>query len=327
MATRRLASVAVLAAVLAFALVLLGSTVRVTESGMGCRSWPLCNGQIGVTGPLPAVLEESHRYLAALVSLAVAAVAALAWRHRRASARHARAARLALASTVVVAIQVVLGAVTVLTHNAPVTVALHLLTGLGFLALCVATAVQCVRAGRPWSSERFGPTVRRGAAGAVAALAAVLVAGSLVVDGGAAGACRGWPLCPPGSPGRLALLQLVHRSVVLVAAAVLLWWLATLVSAARRGPAAPRRAWLVGVGTVVTLLVLQVAAGAASAVLGAPAAAADVHLGVGAALWSAVVVLATAVTEPSPAAGEPGRGRRAAGVQAADLRAGTGRGT
>jgi heme A synthase len=29
---------------------------------MGCRSWPLCNGHIGLSGTLHALLEQAHRY-------------------------------------------------------------------------------------------------------------------------------------------------------------------------------------------------------------------------------------------------------------------------
>jgi heme A synthase len=326
-ATTRLTAAAVLAAVLAFSLVVLGSTVRVTGSGMGCRSWPLCNGQVGVAGPLPAVLEEAHRYLAALVTLVVAGVAALAWRERRAGAGHARAARLALASLGAVVVQVVLGAVTVFTRNAPVTVALHVLTGLGVLALCAATAAQCVRASRPSGGDCAEPAVRRGAALAVAALAAVLVAGALVVDGGAEAACRAWPLCPSGAPARLVVLQLLHRATVAVAAAVVLWWAYRIAAAVRRGTVRSRRAWQLGAVAVVALLALQVVAGALSAVLAAQAAVADVHLGLGAALWSAVVVLATAATDRSRPAGRSDGAGSPVPVQAATLPAGSGRGT
>ena len=57
----------------AYLLVVLGDTVRVTESGMGCRSWPLCNGQAGLAGTYHALLEQSHRYLAAAANMLAAA--------------------------------------------------------------------------------------------------------------------------------------------------------------------------------------------------------------------------------------------------------------
>lgn len=62
----------------AYLLVVLGDTVRFTESGMGCRSWPLCNGSAGLSGSYHALLEQSHRYLAAIVSILVATAFAVA---------------------------------------------------------------------------------------------------------------------------------------------------------------------------------------------------------------------------------------------------------
>lgn len=57
-------AVALVTLVATAGLILLGSTVRMTESGMGCRSWPLCNGAIGPVGGFHSLLEQSHRYLA-----------------------------------------------------------------------------------------------------------------------------------------------------------------------------------------------------------------------------------------------------------------------
>lgn len=109
--------------VFAYLLVILGDTVRVTESGMGCSSWPLCNGHFGLSGSYHALLEQSHRYLAAVVTVFAAATFAAAWYRARQDRLVYRGAAAALA---LIGVQIVLGAITVLTHNAGWTVALHL---------------------------------------------------------------------------------------------------------------------------------------------------------------------------------------------------------
>src|SRR5674476_1238816 len=75
--------------VAAYGLVVLGSTVRVTNSGMGCPGWPLCAGQVGPIAQLHPLIEQSHRYLASLVTILILALAALAWRTGP-KARHVR---------------------------------------------------------------------------------------------------------------------------------------------------------------------------------------------------------------------------------------------
>lgn len=330
LAARALAPVALTTLAATYALALLGSTVRVTESGMGCPSWPLCDGRIGPVDQFHALLEQSHRYLAAAATVGVVALLVLAW---RAGARRPR--RWAALSTGTVGVQVVLGAVTVFTHNAPPTVALHLLVGLLLLAAVTVTAVASVEhAGRDRANSAAAGTVtgqgttpgvpgqnaidaarprrRRPdllAGSALAATFVLLVSGSLVVDGGAARACPSWPWCTPhGRVGwHLVALQLAHRGMAAVAG-VLLVGLA-LRTLARR--ARPRRGTALA-AALLALLVAQIAAGAASALLRAPAAAQDVHLGLGAATWAVAVALAAAgttrplldVAPPPTAAGE-----------------------
>lgn len=288
-----------------YCLVVLGSTVRVTESGMGCRSWPLCNGQIGPATGSHALLEESHRYLAAVVTVGVVAVAVLAWRARARAGR--RVLVPALWATVLVALQVVLGAVTVFTHNASPTVALHLVGALLLLAAVTATAVGAfLPALAHGSSPRARPRWDRLDSGALVTTFALLVSGAVVVDSGAAAACPSWPGCesPPGVPAHLVVFQLVHRSFAAAAIVLLAVLVARSMLQRRSLPGGVVLASFLGI-----LLPAQVAAGAVSAVLRAPEAAQDVHLALAAAIWASAVALVacrraatTACTSPaSPA--------------------------
>ncbi len=273
-----------------YLLIVLGSTVRVTDSGMGCSSWPLCNGQAGPIDHLHPLLEQSHRYLASIVTLGIVGLVVLVWRGSP-RVRHVRA--LAFTSGGVIVVQIMLGAVTVWTKNAPVTVALHLIVGLLFLAIVTATAVASfIDPARPWSLARRADGL---AWASVAGLFFVLISGSLVVDGGAQGACRSWPAClSSAAPARLVALQYLHRSLVLVGVGLVVTYLIARWRASGRARGA-RTLALSG----LALLVAQVVVGAFDALLGAPAALADVHLALASALWATLVAAVTwSTSEP-----------------------------
>jgi heme A synthase len=78
--TRRFTTLAWSAAVCTYLLIILGGIVRITGSGMGCGDhWPLCNGHLfPPLSDIGTVIEWSHRLVAALVSVLVVALAALA---------------------------------------------------------------------------------------------------------------------------------------------------------------------------------------------------------------------------------------------------------
>ena len=144
----------------AYLLVVLGSTVRVTNSGMGCSSGPLCNGHLGLSGAYHALLEQSHRYLAAVVTILVVATFAAAWRWARRDRRVFPSAATALG---LIGVQVLLGAITVWLQNAGWTVALHLAC-----AWLVVGAVTVTAAGVWWAptaSALHGPARRTAPAG------------------------------------------------------------------------------------------------------------------------------------------------------------------
>lgn len=283
-ASLRYLTAATLAA--SYLLVVLGDTVRVTESGMGCASWPLCNGSAGLPGGYHALLEQTHRYLAAIVTTLALATFALVWRR----ARDDRLAyRSAIASVALIGVQVVLGAVTVFAHNAGWTVALHLAAAWLVVATVTITTLAIWRADGQAAADN-GLVRPAGRLGTFAATALFLlsVTGMLVLHGGASTACAGWPTCGTGTGSAGAVtLQYLHRSLVLLAT------IAVIAAAVRawRSAAAARTDRVFATAALV-LLGGTAAVGAVVATTGATEFPQGLHLAVATLFWVSVVALA-----------------------------------
>ena len=82
---RTLKGLGLFALLLGFAQVVFGAIVRITGSGMGCGDhWPDCYGSFTPAHNGPNLLVEiSHRYGAAALSIAIAALFVAAWLKRR----------------------------------------------------------------------------------------------------------------------------------------------------------------------------------------------------------------------------------------------------
>ncbi len=311
-AIRRTALAALL---LAFAHVVFGAVVRISGSGMGCVDrWPRCadprTGQEYWFPPLDypiLVIEWTHRLVAGVLILAIAAVVALAWRRRTqpgvgGAGGPLRSAALSLG---VVLSAAVLGAVTVRTWNTPVATVAHKLIAAALLASLAATVV---RAGGFGASAATSAT-RKAARGAFAAAALAIV---VVAMGGftakipdAAVACAGFPLCGDGSLGGGAQhVQLTHR---VLAYLLVLHLVGLPLAFARRGEPTPLRRLA---ALAATLGVLQVAWAAWMVLGGFPAVVRSLHQATGVAIWVATFAMAYAARQ----AGAPAPARASAGV-------------
>jgi heme A synthase len=269
---------------------------------MGCNGWPLCSGQVDPISHFHPLMEQAHRFLATIVTVLIVALAFLALR-AGALVRHVRGP--ALASVGVIAIQIVLGAITVVTNNAPVTVALHLLVATLFLAVVTVTAVASfIEPERSWSLlHRPG----RLAWTAVSGLYLVVISGSIVVNAGAQSACASWPVCfsSPAATG-LVVIQLVHRSMVLVGSILVVVFLVSVWR--KKGADWGERPLAL---FALALLAAQIVVGALSALYSSHTEFADVHLALASALWAAVVAVFAlsareqSVREPGSLSGDP----------------------
>lgn len=122
--------VAWLAAAAVYAQILLGATVRHTGAGLVCTDLPYCRGALWPTGVHPMVhLHMAHRAFAFAV---LALVGWNGWRLRE------RAPFLAWAGPLLVALQIALGILTILTFKGLVPLTAHLLVAALLLADQVA---------------------------------------------------------------------------------------------------------------------------------------------------------------------------------------------
>jgi protoheme IX farnesyltransferase len=292
--TRLLRRLAWTGAVLAFGLIVLGGVVRITGSGMGCGAhWPLCHGEWFPPLDLPTMIEIGHRWAAALVSILVLAMTAVAWFRHRSEPRLRTPATLALALLVV---QVLLGAVTVKLELPPWVVITHLANAMVLLGVLLVTALRAGAKATPEvATAPHDRPHRHPAHGHVLAATAlgfgVILLGAQVANFHAGLLCLGFPLCngailPPASP--LAFLPWAHRAlafgflVVVVALAVRL--------SRRSDPASRDLRRLVAI--VMGVTVLQVGVAAAMVLELLPPTLRVAHLLMGTLLWATLVILA-----------------------------------
>ncbi len=340
-ASSRLRALALLTLVLSADLVLLGAFTRLSDSGLGCPDWPGCYGHatpIGAadhiasaqaaipTGPVTqgkAWIEMTHRYAAAAIGVLTIALAVMALREAR---RHRVAASpaWAVATVLWIVCQGAFGALTVTMRLYPGIVTLHLLGGLGLLALLAAQVEVYSDDGQ---ANRFevSPSLRAGIVAIVVLVVAQVALGGWVSSNYAVLACRDFPTCQGswwpdanfaegfvlrrslGSTGdgealpfpALTAIHLAHRVGALVVVVASLVIAAAL---ARRGEAARRFA----IG-LVAVCAWQVASGLGNVLLGWPLVAAVAHTAGAAALVVLVTTLLFRTARPARArASRPG---------------------
>ena len=140
-------------AFLTFDLIVFGAFTRLTDSGLGCPDWPGCYGaanpfiaheQIAAaeaampTGPVTkakAWIEMIHRYLAMGIGVLIMALMFQSLRQWKKTRQQAFAPALPVALFLFVCVQGAFGAWTVTLKLQPVIVTIHLLLGMGLLAM------------------------------------------------------------------------------------------------------------------------------------------------------------------------------------------------
>lgn len=301
--------------------IVLGAYVRLTDAGLGCPDWPGCYGQLlGVPETAGEIAraeqlyparpvetgkawrEMLHRYAAGLLGLAIMALALAAFFGAR-----RRAAATALAALLV--LQALLGMWTVSLLLKPLIVTLHLLGGMGLLAMLVWLGLDAAN----YAPPRLARARRLlwPAAAALAVLVAQIALGGWTSANYAALACPDFPTCrgqwwPAGMDfaagfqlwGPLGVnyeygvfddaartaVHFAHRLGALAAAAVIGF------AAAAACTAPDRRVRLAGLAAL-GLLAAQVALGLSNVLLQLPLPVALAHNGVAALLLATLAAL------------------------------------
>lgn len=281
---------AVASAVLAFAIAVLGSWVRINDAGLTCPDWPLCHGALVPTLAGGVVLEWSHRLVAFVEGFVVlgAIVSGLRVRTRIAGVGAALAALGAI-----FVIQVSLGGATVLLANSPLSVMLHWGMGMLLLADLTVLAILAIAAPRPGTSEapsraRFGDGPAPVLALAAGLGFATMCVGAYVSSSYFGLACATFPACDGTIFGTTApqALQMAHRLAAGIFAIVAA--LATAV-AWQAGPSRARAFASLG----LALVFVQIALGAGNVLWHLPLALREAHAANAGATFLAFVVAAS----------------------------------
>jgi heme a synthase len=268
--------------VLMFGLMVVGSLVRTTGSGLACPDWPLCHGHLIPPLEPHVLIEWFHRLLALVVGVGLLATVGFTW-SRRALRWHVGGLA-ALAVTLYV-MQALLGALTVWKLLSPAMVSSHLGVGMLLFGTLLLFTLVADEAAAP--AESHAPR----APGALPLLAlTTLLAwgqslmGGIVSSSGAGAVCSDWPTCNgawlPPMQGLIGL-HMMHRLGGYLLA------LAVIACAARtRAMAAPVRD---AAAAAVALVLAQVALGVLNVLLGVPPWVTTLHIA------NAILLFATLV--------------------------------
>jgi cytochrome c oxidase assembly protein subunit 15 len=276
-----------------------GAIVRVTASGLGCPTWPQCFPgsftpvAVSEVPRIHQAVEFGNRMITfGVVLTAILAVYAVTRARRRAEVRVY--AWLMPASTVV---QAVIGGVTVRTGLLWWTVALHLLASMTMVWLAV---LLYVRIGEPDNGVPrldVPKPLRWLTVLSAVALAAVLVAGTLVTAAG--------PHAGDTSPTRtVPRLQVGITTLVHAHSSLLIGYLALLVGLGfgLLATSAPRPV-LLRLGVLIALVCAQAVVGTVQYFAGVPATLVAVHVAGAAAVTAATAALWASMrqrTKPEP---------------------------
>jgi protoheme IX farnesyltransferase len=301
---RRLAVVTIAAT---FVLIAVGGLVRATDSGLGCPDWPRCFGRLVPPAELHAWIEHSHRLVASVVMLLVAALVVAAWR----TGQDRVVRRAAVAALVLVLAQALIGAFVVWWKLRADSVTLHLATALALVGLLIYIGFRARWPADPARRQDQDRGFARLVGAGTGLLYLQMLVGSTVTGHHAGLAYPLSVLLPDLGPG-VARIQLAHRTLAMVVGALIVATWVVARRTQRDHPTVTRPA-----GYATGLVAVQIGLGVANVANRLSALTVVPHLAVGALLWGTMVALwlhadrFAGTPERDPAEPEPAPARAA----------------
>ncbi|MGI8618188.1 MAG: COX15/CtaA family protein [Gemmatimonadaceae bacterium] len=268
----------------------LGAFVRITGSGMGCGDhWPKCHGfWFPPLQRVDLIIEVTHRYVAAALTLLVLTLLFAAWRSRATPGVGGPGGvlRPAAAGAALVVAAALLGALTVKLELHAAAVVVHLAIAMmliGALALAAVRSRSLIHR-PPKASAR---AIRGASAAAATAFLAVLLGGITANLAGAAVSCVGFPHCRAVTvTGAPLAAQILHR---ILAVALLLHLLGLVIAFRKRGEPGTTRRWA---QIAFAVVVAQILVAAGMVETGLPLHLRILHQALGTLVWLTTFVFA-----------------------------------
>ena len=158
-----------------------GALVRVTNSGLGCPDWPLCNGKPTPAFQFHTLIEFSNRVLALIVIIVAVLFAITAFRSVRRTSRWLW--RGALWIGILTFAQGPLGGITVLVGLHPIAVMSHFLLAIIVLLISVVIVLETFGIGVGWRPRPAGWLPWAGVLAALWAWATIISGGVATMSG------------------------------------------------------------------------------------------------------------------------------------------------
>jgi heme A synthase len=274
--------------VVIFVLIVIGGTVRATDSSLGCEDhWPKCDGKWIPNTDKATLIEYSHRLTASIVGFLALGIVITAFRNYR---HQPRVLQPAVAVGALVVFQALLGAVVVVRELPPEIVTVHLATAMTIIATLLLLTVTSFSLDKGLPAVNVTPGFKKLATAVLGMTFVLMLIGAYLAGSDYGLACNGWPLCNgevvPDVGTTSILVHYVHRMLAL---ALGISMLLMLYSAYKQKNSAPLAYTLTH--AAFGLFILQALVGASNVWTELADGASIAHLAVGTLLWMTLVFL------------------------------------